>query len=100
MVPIASEESTKDEGASPSPPDPLRRVIHVALAIYLTPVIAIVCAIGGVSILFNKASLLARRFAIGPDRRPQPKRFAALRPEQGGVKPPLSGDHRRARVGR
>ena len=46
--------------------DPVRRLVHVALALYLTPVIAVVCLIGGVSILVGKATRVAERLATGP----------------------------------
>ena len=46
--------------------DPVRRLVHVALALYLTPVIAVVCLIGGVSILVGKATRVAERLATRP----------------------------------
>jgi hypothetical protein len=45
--------------------DPLRRVVQVTLAIYLMPVVAVVCAIGGASIVLSHAANLASRLVTG-----------------------------------
>jgi hypothetical protein len=69
MTPIAIdparvEKTTNFGTASAGRPDRLRQVVHVALALYLTPVVAIVCVIGGISIVVGKATRAAERHAI------------------------------------
>jgi hypothetical protein len=94
MVTIAPEESGGPEREAA---DPLRHAVQVALAIYLMPVIAIVCAIAGASIVLDRASRLATRFgfegrhAMNPAHLPIPPSLS---------RPLLSRDRRRTRVGR
>ncbi len=64
MVPIAPEKSAGPEREGDDPADRLRHVVQVALAIYLMPVIALVCAIGGASIVFDRAGRLATRLGF------------------------------------
>jgi hypothetical protein len=69
MVPIELEESAGPDPSEAVSADPLRRIVQVALAIYLMPVILIVCAIGGTSIAFDRTAKLAARFTRGGHRR-------------------------------
>jgi hypothetical protein len=78
MAPIAPEESataTIERGAA----NPLGRVVQVALAIYLMPVIAIVCAIGGASIAIGEASRFASRLRFEGGRAARPGHPPLLR---------------------
>jgi hypothetical protein len=69
MAAIASESwAGPDEAASPAI-EPLGRAVQVALAIYLLPVVAVVCAIGGAAIAADHAGRLVARVA-GRGRRP------------------------------
>jgi len=71
MVPIADGQAT-DPGMTPSVRvDPVRVGVHAMLAIYLMPVISIVCLIGATSILVSGAARmvgrgLGRRNGSGP----------------------------------
>ncbi len=100
MVAIAREEPIEDEREGAERGDPLRRTIHVALAIYLTPVVMIVCAIGGVSILFDKLNQATGRHAKPAGRSVNPGHFSVARSSRIGVRLPVTHDHRRTRVGR
>ena len=97
MVRIPLQESDGPEPAEADPTDPLRRVVHVALAIYLMPVVVIVCAIGGVSIVFDRASKLAARLAVEARRGVKPGHLPVA---GSGSKLSISGDRRRIRAGR
>jgi hypothetical protein len=94
MVPIAPEES---DGPERGGADPLRHAVQVALAIYLLPVIAIVCAIGGASIVLDRASRLATRLGFEGHRAVKPGPLAITR---SASRPMLPSDRRRIRVGR
>ena len=97
MVLIASEESAVPDRERIEAVDPLHHAVHVTLAIYLMPVIAIVCAIGCASILFDRASRLATRLGsewsgdVKPSRLPGPRL---------GFRPIIARERRRTRVGR
>jgi hypothetical protein len=97
MVRNPLQESAGPERAGADPADPLRRVVHVALAIYLMPVVAIVCAIGGASILIDRASQLANRIAVEGRRgvKPGPPPVAESRSRLS-----ISQERRRIRAGR
>ena len=95
MAPIASEESPGSEGDGG---DPLRRAVHIALAIYLMPVFAIVCAIGGVSIVIERASRLASRLAAVGRRGPGPRPLSVARSDETGWRPSTYQERRRTRV--
>lgn len=60
MDPIANNSATVDQATDPgltlpNRVDPVRAVVHVMLAIYLSPVILVVCLIGVTSILADRA---------------------------------------------
>lgn len=95
MVPIASEESTGTEGGGADRADPLRHAVHIALAIYLMPVVAIVCAIGGISIVVDKTTKLAASLATGGHRGVKPGHLSVVR---SGSRPTIPTDRRRIRV--
>jgi hypothetical protein len=99
MASIATEKPTADSARDVEPRDPLRHVIHIALAIYLMPVVAIVCAIGGASIVIDKATQLAGRFTIksGLDFKTGPSR--SRQSSRDGVGSPNGRDQCRTRVG-
>lgn len=62
----ANDPARDATGTGTVEPDPLRRLVQVALVIYLMPVIAVVLAIGGASILVGGATRVARKFASSP----------------------------------
>jgi len=100
MVRIPWEESAgpeRSEAELVDPADPLRRVVHITLAIYLMPVVAIVSAIGGVAILFERATRLASRVAADArgDIKPGPVPITGSRSSAS-----ISREQRRIRVGR
>ena len=99
MVPIVPEEWAGPADAGCAPVDPLRRAVHVALAIYLMPVVAIVCAIGGASIVLDRASRLAARLATEGRRGVGPGPHPLARPGEAGRTPSVSSGRRRTRVG-
>ena len=49
--------------------DPVRCLIHITLALYLTPVVLVVCLIGGVSIVVEKAARSVGRLTFGSHHR-------------------------------
>jgi hypothetical protein len=98
MVRIPSQESAGPESTGADPGDPLRRAVHVALAIYLMPVVVIVCAIGGISIVFDRASKLAARFRDETTR--QGAKPSHLPVTGSGSRLSVPRDRRRIRVGR
>jgi hypothetical protein len=60
MDPIANNPATADPATDPGMTlpnrvDPVRAVVHLMLAIYLSPVILVVCLIGLTSILADRA---------------------------------------------
>ena len=99
--PVSPHEATEleiDPGRA-AEADPSRRFVHVALALYLTPVILVVCLIGGVSILFGKATRAVERLAIRPPQRDKDGQWPAVGSgPEGGRR--LGDDRERARVGR
>ena len=97
MVRIPLQESAGPEPTGTDPTDPLRRAVHVALAIYLMPVVVIVCAIGGISIVFDQASKLAARFANETRRGVKPSHLPVA---GSGSRLSVPRDRRRIRVGR
>ena len=66
MVPIADDSTAAGQATEPGngPIDaggPVRAVVHVILAIYLSPVILVVCLIGATSILAGRMLSLVRQ---------------------------------------
>jgi hypothetical protein len=76
--------------------DPLQRVVQVSLAIYLMPVVAIVCAIGGVSIALGAVGRLAGKLTAGGHRPAWPGPHSVG--TSGRTKTPQTGERRRVRV--
>jgi hypothetical protein len=75
MVPIPD-----DPVATGRSNDPVRLMVHAALALYLSPVILVVCLIGGTSVLAGGAAKIARKFVDRPGRDPvRPGRAGAPR---------------------
>ena len=73
MVPIADGPVTAgqatDPGRIPSVPvDPVRVVVQAMLAVYLSPVILLVCLIGATSMLGSRATRMVMRVVeqVGP----------------------------------
>jgi hypothetical protein len=58
MVPIPDEPVTPGQSR-----DPIRVLVQAMLALYLSPVIALVCLIGGVSVLASQSVKLSGRIA-------------------------------------
>ncbi len=80
MIPIALEDSAGSDRAEVLGGDRLGHAVRVALAIYLMPVVAIVCVIGGASILVTRASRLVSRIGEDRVRLPQPSHLSIARP--------------------
>jgi hypothetical protein len=105
MVPFAESSVTSGEAAEPGvdagrtgEADPFRRVVHVALALYLTPVILVVCLIGGVSIMFGKASKIAERLAFRPSQRDKDGHLLIARTDGREIGPRFRDDRERTRI--
>jgi hypothetical protein len=93
MVPIALEDSAGPERTAIDGGDPLGHAVRVALTIYLMPVIAIVCVLGGASILIGRASRLVSRF--------DPERVRVAKPPHLAITQPMHArESRRTRVSR
>ncbi len=97
MVPISDDPVTfgkkSNPGASrPEQVDPIRLAVHVSLAIYLMPVVAIVCMIGGVSILAGGAAKIARQSVLGASRWKDRGQFRVAKAERHRTKPRLATD--------
>jgi len=106
MVPFAESPATpgeatesEDEPGRAVVADPARRLVHVALALYLTPVIVIVCLIGGASIVFGKATRVAERLAFRPPRRDKDGHRLAARSGGEEIGRRSRDDRERTRVG-
>ena len=107
MVPFAESPATPDQATeSEDDPeravvaDPARRFVHVALALYLTPVILVVCLIGGASIMFGKATRVAERLAFRPPHRDKNGHREATRSGVEEIERSFRDDRGRTRVGR
>jgi hypothetical protein len=105
MVPFVESSVTSDEDTELEvesgrvvEADPLRRVVHVALALYLTPVVALVCLIGGVSILFGKANKIAERLVFRPPQRDEDGPLPVARPGGQETGPRFRDDRGRTRI--
>jgi hypothetical protein len=66
MVPI--QDDPVPEGQAPDPAathecraDPVRTAVHIMLALYLMPVLLVVCLIGGISVLIGGVARFASR---------------------------------------
>ena len=67
--PLLSGQKSVPGAVRPGQIDPVRFAVHASLALYLMPVIAIVCLIGGTSILAGKVARLAARSGLGSPHR-------------------------------
>ena len=76
--------------------DPLQRAVQISLAIYLMPVIAIVCAIGGASIALGAAGKLATRLTAVGHRPAWPRPHAFAGPGRAAAR---AAERRRVRAG-
>ena len=97
--PITPGESRDIAGVESDQVDPVRRLVHVALALYLTPVILVVCLIGGVSIVVEKAARTAERLAFGPHHRGKGRQIVAARSGIEKAGPRFRGDREGTRTG-
>ena len=99
MIPIAESSpltggSTELEGPlepiRSCPADPVHHFVQVALAVYLTPVILVVCLIGGVGIAVGKGTRMVRRLGFRPPPGGQGQSFQAIRTfdRRAGSRPP------------
>ncbi len=95
MDPIAWVQGDGSDRSGHASGDALQRVVQVSLAIYLMPVVAVVCAIGGVSIALGK---LATRLTTDRHQPAWPRPHAFGR---SGARAKTSGttERRRVRVG-
>jgi hypothetical protein len=95
MVPIP------DDPVTPSHPrDPVRFMVHAALALYLSPVILLVCLVGVTSILAGEAVKIARRMARKINRRGDRRRVRIVNKGAPELNTPLAADRSRSRVAR
>jgi hypothetical protein len=91
MVPIP------DDPVTPSQPrDPVRFMVHAALALYLLPVILVVCLVGGTSILAGEAVKITRRVARKINRR----RVRIVNKGAAELTTPKTADRSRSQVAR
>jgi hypothetical protein len=102
MPPIADGPVTAGQAADPATipsvgVDPVRVVVHGMLAIYLLPVILIVCLIGVTSILASKVARMAVK--VG-DRLTRRNRSRTARPDEDKNGPRLIYQHQRSRSAR
>lgn len=101
---MTSEESTGSDSASDpvaghsGRPDTLRRVVHVALVLYLSPVILLVAAIGVSAIVIDR--LIRAMASWIPVKGPSISRLATIPVPSLGTRPTLRVDHRRSRATR
>jgi hypothetical protein len=105
MVPFVESSATSDVAAEPEVDagrtievDPIRRLVHVALVLYLTPVILVVCLIGGVSIMFGKASKIAERLAFRPSQRDKHDHLLVARMDGKEIGPRFRDDRERTHI--
>jgi hypothetical protein len=97
MDPIAWAQADDANPAGRDPVDPLQRIVQVSLAIYLMPVVAIVCAIGGASIALSAVGKLATRLTAQGHRPSWPGPHATA--STAGSKARQASGRRRVRVG-
>ena len=105
MPPIADGPVTVGQATDPATipsvrVDPVRVGVHGMLAIYLSPVILIVCLIGATSILVSKAARMAAKVGDRLTRRngSRPTGMTHLGEEKNG--PRLIYRHQRSRSAR
>lgn len=67
----SNASQTPADGGEPNP-GAIGRSVQVALAIYLIPVVALVCAFGGAAILFERATKATARRSVGTGRAIRP----------------------------
>ena len=85
----------------PGRPDIVRRLAHLGLALYLSPVLLLVLAIGGIGLAFGVATRAASMIARGKGRRPVrvPIRVASREDDRIG-RSDLANRRRRGRISR
>ena len=81
MVPIPDDPETTCSVQA----DPVRIVVQAALALYLMPVVAIVCLIGGTSILAAGTIRMIGQLAGNCRRRQERRSIAVVRSEVGEI---------------
>jgi len=103
MAPIPDDPATM--GQMPDPEtigsvqaDPIRILVQAALALYLMPLVLVVCLIGGASILVSGAARIASKFILGKDRQLDPVRPA--RTEAGEIGTRRAADRKRSHITR
>ena len=79
--------------------DPVLRLVRIALALYLSPVVLVVCLIGGASIVLSKAVRAAERLASWPTHRVRYGHLLLTRPGDAWPGPRFRGDRERTHVG-
>ena len=106
MVPFAGSSVTPDEDTDwegdegrPAGAAPVLRLVQVALALYLSPVVFVVCLIGGASIVLSKASRAVERLSTWPTHRDKYGHLLLTRPGDDRPGPRFRGDRERTHVG-
>jgi hypothetical protein len=84
----------------PSPVDPVRRVVHLVLCLYLMPVILLVAAIGLIGIVVERLATGLRAFvrAIAPGKVGETRPGITVKDRVIGVRPVSVWNRRRSRV--
>jgi hypothetical protein len=77
--------------------DPLQRVVQVSLAIYLMPVVAVVCVIGGASLALGAMGKIATKLTADGHRPVWPRPHAFASPTSARAR--RTAERRRVRVG-
>lgn len=91
MVPIADDSTATSQATNPEmnpsmPVDPVRAAVHIILAIYLSPVILVVCLIGATSILAGRMLSLMKQVGNRGNRKKssRPAQVGRLHGEKTG----------------
>lgn len=100
MVPISDDpflsSETPDPGAGRG--DPVRVAVQFALGLYLLPVVAVVCLIGGVSVLAHGAAKIAGRSVFGAARRTDHRQVPTARVGRPETIRRFASEHARSRA--
>jgi hypothetical protein len=95
MVPIPDDPVRPSQSR-----DPVRIVVHTALALYLSPVILVVCLVGGTSILATQAARITRRVARKIHRRSDRQPIQIVKTGVGELNPRHAADRERSQIAR
>jgi hypothetical protein len=105
MVPIQDDPVPKGQAPEPeairqAQADPVRIVVQAALALYLMPVVLVVCLIGGTSLLAGGAARFAGQLAENFRHRKDRAPIAVARAKVGEMGTRGHADRNRSHVAR